>query len=336
MNENKKKLIEKHFKKKKVINILEIEFIKYCKSNIYIRLDYYKKEYLYKLSWINLDLCNDKNVLLFINTELVSLESCEHIIRHMEGKKLENKKLPKKYDDDLVNIKFNFLKSNNELTFYRYLPIEYNYLVDMLIIISKNLPSKLDEIFVRTLALITGQNYKYDYLNTVRFNLMKDNIDSLFQPEIIERGKKYLDAILYLEKIDNHYFAVVKGEENYVVVVKEEEKGKLLLHCSCPCEFYCKHIYAVLKGIKNGFEKKFYKVVFNDENKDLLNRVTNNDFILCIGYFEGRLRLINNFGEIGLLPILDENGNCPWTILEDDENNTLERYMHEVINKNND
>ena len=71
----------------------------------------------------------------------------------------------------------------------------------------------------------------------------------------------------------------------------------MLLHCSCPCEFYCKHIYAVLKGIQNGFEKKFYKVVFNDENKDLLNRVTNNDFILCIGYFEGRLRLINNFGE---------------------------------------
>ena len=149
-------------------------------------------------------------------------------------------------------------------------------------------------------------------------------------------GKMYLDSILYLEKIDNHYFAVVKGEENYVVVVKEEEKGKLLLHCSCPCEFYCKHIYAVLKGIQNGFEKKFYKVVFNDENKDLLNRVTNNDFILCIGYFEDRLRLINNFGEIGLLPILDEHGNCPWTILEYDENNTLERYMQEVINKHND
>ena len=44
-------------------------------------------------------------------------------------------------------------------------------------------------------------------------------------------------------------------------IIKEIEKNKVLLHCSCPCEFYCKHIYAALKAIQNGEEKKFYKVM---------------------------------------------------------------------------
>ena len=83
-----------------------------------------------------------------------------------------------KYDDDIVRIKINtktLILGSNQLEFYRYLPIEYNFLVDVFAILSKNLPSKLDEFFIRTLAIISGQNDRYDYMSPIRFNIKKDD-----------------------------------------------------------------------------------------------------------------------------------------------------------------
>lgn len=334
MNDEKRQVIDNYFKKQKVINILELEFIKYLNTNLYIRLDYYKKDYLYRLTWINLDMCNENNLLNFLNTEIVASEVCEYIIKIVQGKAFNGKKLPKKYDDDIVRLKINtrtLILGSNELEFYRYLPIEYNLLVDVFAILSKNLPSKLDDFFIRTLGLISGQNEKYDYMSPINFNLLKGDISKIIKPHIIERGEAYLDKIKYLEKIEDSYYAVVEGFDYYIVIIKEIEKNKILLHCSCPCEFYCKHIYAVLKAIQEGVTKKFYKVIYNNKDIDLLERLTNNDFILCVGAFEDRLRLINVHGEIGLLPIVNPDGNCPWTILEDDENKNLEKYIEEVI-----
>ncbi len=336
MNDEKREVINKYFKKQKVINILEIEFIKYLNTNLYIRLDYYKKDYIYRLTWINLDMCTENNLLNFLNVEIVPSEVCEYIIKLVQGKAFNSKKLPKKYDDDIVRIKINtktLILGSNQLEFYRYLPIEYNFLVDVFAILSKNLPSKLDEFFIRTLAIISGQNDRYDYMSPIRFNIKKDDISKIIKPHIIERGKDYLNHIKFLEKIDNFYYAVIEGVNPYIVIIKEIEKNKVLLHCSCPCEFYCKHIYAALKAIQNGEEKKFYKVIYNNKDADLLDKLTNNDFILCVGAFEDRLRLINVHGEIGLLPILDDKGNCPWTILEDDEEKNLEKYIEEIIRK---
>lgn len=335
MNDEKREVIDKYFKKQKVINILELEFIKYLNTNLYIRLDYYKKEYIYRLTWINLDVCKEDNLLNFLNVEIISPEICEYIIRLVQGKAFTAKKLPKKYDDDIVRLKINTktLMGFNQLEFYRYLPIEYNFLVDVFVILSKNLPSKLDNFFIRILAKISGQSDKYDYMSPIKFNLLKDDISKIIKPHIIERGKEYIDFIDFVEKIDNSYYAVVRGNYPYVVIIKEIEKNKIIVQCSCPCEFYCKHIYAVLKAIQEGTTKKFYKVIYNDKNSDLYDRLTNNDFILCVGVFEDRLRLINIHGEIGLLPILDEEGNCPWNILEDDEERNLEKYFEEIIRR---
>lgn len=336
MNEEKREIINKHFKKQKVVNILELEFIKYLNTNLYIRLDYYKKDYVYRLTWINLDLCTEHNLLNFLNVEMVASEVCEYIIKIVQNKAFNSKKLPKKYDDDIVKIKLNtksLMPGSNQLEFYRYLPIEYNYLVDVFVILSKNLPSKLDEFFIRVLGAISGQSEKYDYVSTIKFNLKKDDISKIIKPHIIERGKNYIEHIKFIEKIEDSYYAVIEGENSYIIVIREVEKNKLLMQCSCPCDFYCKHIYAALKAIQDGTVKKFYKVIFNNNNTDLLDRLTNNDYILCIGAYEDRLRLINVHGEIGLLPILDDQGNCPWTILDDDEDKNLEKYIEQIIRK---
>ena len=88
----------------------------------------------------------------------------------------------------------------------------------------------------------------------------------------------------------------------------------------------------MLKAIQEKEEKIFYKVVYNEPNKDLIDRMTNGDYILCLGTFDDKLKLLNNIGQIGLLPILDENGKCNWTIIEDIDNH-LQNEIEKIINK---
>ena len=66
-------------------------------------------------------------------------------------------------------------------------------------------------------------------------------------------------------------------------------------NCSCPCEFYCKHIYSVLLSIRNKEEKRFYKIMYKNPDKSLLERVMEFDYFLCLGVVEQNLEIINNY-----------------------------------------
>ena len=48
MIEEKLAKLNKYYKKKRAYNIIEIRFINYMKSNLYIRIDYYPKDLIYK------------------------------------------------------------------------------------------------------------------------------------------------------------------------------------------------------------------------------------------------------------------------------------------------
>lgn len=336
MIEEKLEKLKKFYKKKRAYNIIEIRFINYMKSNLYIRIDYYPKDLIYKLTWLDLNYGDVDSITRFVSTEIMNRESVDYIISLLETTVLPNFPVNKNNKDDIVIIKSNvrsIIPNANVFEFYRYLPTEWSILANILVIVSKNLPSKLDEFFVQMLSSLTGEQYKYDYLNTIKFNITRGNINRIFDPVVIERAKNLTsDNIEFLEKIDNNYYAVCDDKFEYVVIIKEEEKNKVKLHCSCGCEYYCEHIYIVLKTIQEKKEKIFYKVVYNEPNKDLIDRMTNGDYILCLGTFDDKLKLLNNIGQIGLLPILDENGECNWTIIEDIDNH-LQNEIEKIINK---
>lgn len=341
MIEEKLQKIKKYYKKRNAFNILEIQFKNYMKSNLYIRLDYYPKDMIYKITWLDLNYGEVETITKFISTEIMNRESVEYIIKILELNTLTIKPLQKKYKEDIVTIKSNIqgiIPGNNTYEFYRYLPQEWSSLSNILVIISKNLPSKLDEYFVQVLAILTGEQYKYDYLNNIKFNIMKDNIDKIFDPIIVEKAKSIEENnITFLEKFDNTYYAIYNDIYEFVIIIKEEEKNKVVLHCSCGCEYYCEHIYKVLEKIQKKEELPFYKVVYNEPDKDLLDRMTNNEYILCTGIIDNKLKLINNVGQIGYLPLLDENNNCNWTILEDTNDYLkceMEKILNDIINSN--
>lgn len=193
------------------------------------------------------------------------------------------------------------------------------------------LPSILTPFKLEILSIFYGINWRYEYKKSFEFDLLKDNIDDLFEERIVERGKKYLknNKVLFLEKIDNRYFSVVNGssEKKYVVIIEyDEENKKLELFCDCPCEFYCKHIYAVFSCIKEKYENRFFKIMYKNPNVDLYERIMNFDYLLCTGIVENNFEIINSNGKLELMPILDRN----WEVLEDDDDRSLSILLNEI------
>ncbi len=75
--EEKLKLINKYFKKTNLL--LDIEMYNYEGCNIYIRLDYFKKEKVHKISWIDLNLISNKNIKPYLNSEYISIKYLDNI-----------------------------------------------------------------------------------------------------------------------------------------------------------------------------------------------------------------------------------------------------------------
>lgn len=98
-----------------------------------------------------------------------------------------------------------------------------------------------------------------------------------FQHQIIKRGKDYYKAgnVIQVIKNKNTFIAKVKGTDYYEVKITIDKDSKTLsCNCDCPCEFLCKHEYAVLLAIKN---KKYIEKELKEEI--VKNNITLNELI---------------------------------------------------------
>lgn len=86
---------------------------------------------------------------------------------------------------------------------------------------------------------------------------LDSNIDyemNEFEYQIKSRGKDYYNNnhIVSIVRNGNEFIAKVEGSKRYEVRVNYDEDDEILYYdCTCPCEFPCKHEYAVLLAIKN-------------------------------------------------------------------------------------
>ena len=74
--------------------------------------------------------------------------------------------------------------------------------------------------------------------------------------------------------------------------------------------------------------------MYKNPDKSLLERVMEFDYFLCLGVVEQNLEIINNYGEIELVPILDFKGRCNWTVLEDTEDEKLTKEIKYFLDNN--
>ena len=58
------------------------------------------------------------------------------------------------------------------------------------------------------------------------------------------------------------------------------------------------------------------------------------EYFLCLGVVEQNLEIINNYGELELVPILDVNNKDKWEILEDSEEEKLMKQVKYLLDNN--
>lgn len=338
-NKEKINLIKKFYKKEKAY--IELSLINYEGYNIYITLNYNKKNDSYKLRWFDLSEMVDLDIDKYMSCSYILNSSIKLIeddfSNFVVSSKYENALIS---DQDVVELKANIkTKVDNEINvkFNKYLPISLGHLLNLIIFLFENMPKHFEKFLWEIMANFTNTTEKYEYKKEFEFNLFEGNIDNLFRYQIVQRGEKYYEEerIIFLEKIDDRYFAVVDGSEDYVVIIKyNEEQEMMQVYCSCPCEFYCKHICAVILAIRNKKFNRFYKIMYKNPNKNMLERIMEFEYSLCLGILEQNFEIINNYGQIELIPILDINGEYNWEVLEDSDNEQLMKEIKYFFDNN--
>lgn len=336
-NNEKISLIKKYYKKNPIL--LELCLFNYEEFNLYICISLINKSNCYRLSWFNLDEINDKNIDKKLSCQYIPQETIEIIkenfLKYYESSKYHDDFLTDEYTVILkANLKTE-VDDNIDVSFKKYLPHEVSHLMKLIVFIFKNMPKKYEELLFEILAGITNTIERYEYKKEFDFDLFNGDIDKLFNYQICQRGKKYYDEskVKFLEKINDRYFATVEGTVKYLTIIKyNEEEKKMQVYCSCPCEFYCKHMYAVILSIRNKKFCNFYKITYKNPNESFYERIMDFEYLLCTGIVEQYLEIINNYGEFELVPIINNNGNCNWQVLEDSKNEELTKQIKKLIN----
>lgn len=332
MNEAEIKVnaIRKYFKKSNLI--LEIFLLDYETFNIYIRIDYIKKLNIYKLRWFNLEVLDLNKIEKYMGSEYINSNTLDYILSILDGKNNNYHEASEK-NAVIFNCYFG---DGYHYQFSRFIPKQLSFLSDIFSIIFSNLPRKLEDFLYELHAEIMVTKSRYEYQDEFIFDLYKDELSSIFNNQVVERGKRYYreNKVEFLEKIDDKYYSVVSGTEKYLCVIKYDENiNKMQVYCTCPCEFYCKHTYAVIRAIRDNKFKKFYKILYINNNDNLVGNAINSKYILCSGLEDEYLEIINKYGEIELVPIFDSKDKFNFKILEDDEKGTLAKEIKKVSNK---
>jgi len=300
---------------------------------IYIRIDYYKKFKGYRLTWFDLEYIDINNIDKYISSECIldrTIDSFNEIIYSLNIDENDYK-----YEDSKgrVTININSVKKY-KISFYKFLPVKLGNLSTLIYTIFNTLPRRLETFLFELHAELTNTTVRYEYKQEFKFDLFNDDLNNIFDKQIISRGEKYHDEgrVSFLEKLGDKYYAVVDGKEAYVVIIKYDEENKTTqVYCSCPCEFFCKHIYAVIEAIRNKEFKLFYKISYVKPNTDLFERIMNFGYTLCLTIIDDNFLIVGHNGNLELVPILDEDGNNNWRVFEEDKNETISKKIEELL-----
>lgn len=330
----KKELVDKYLKTKKMIKIFDIYFENIDNVSMYIFLTYQLKSKTYRVSWIDLTAMENKNVADWFNSNLLFPEQADKFKNIIAT----NGNCEEFIDKDNIDSKVimnsyitNYNPKVRTFEFKRYIPRCWAFLRDAILILFKDLPGNCFSFYQIMMEKLVKPEKNFIFY----YDGKQNDLDRLFDDNMKESGKilKENGFISYLEKAKDVYYGVVGIEKKYLVEITENKNVKeMQLFCSCGCQDFCQHIYAVLLAIRNKKENRFYKITYKDENVPLLERVENFNYYLCLGIEKDSFVVIsrNNIIE---LPILNKDKEMNWEIIEDDDKKSLEKdlaiYMKE-------
>ena len=323
--------INKHLAKKGHELVMSIFLGDYNNHEIYIRFDYLPKLSVYKVVWVDMKFIDLKNIDAYINQQIVTKYIAMQIVEHIL--EIENDS-DYRIDDDIKGDRVEILLYKNggikEFIFDRFLPLDWSFLIDPIALVFSYLPRSMEVFLNEIFAIYDGTSEKYNAMKPIKFDLINGDDDKVFKPQVILGGTKYYesDRVEFLEKIDNHYLAIVEGMVPYLVNIREDEDGYAFLWCNCKNTGYCKHIYAALLAIRDKKFKPFFKVGYIGKDETLLEKVMAGKFFLCFGIEGDQLLLITAESIVFKADIM-VNGKKVFEVIEDDDDCTLSKALEE-------
>ncbi len=321
--------INKHLMKKGHELVMSIFLSDYNNHDIYIRFDYLPKLSVYKIVWVDLKFIDIKNIDAYINQQIVTKYIAMNLVESLLSLKKESSyEISKDIKGDRVEVLFYNEGKVTEFVFDRFLPLDWAFLIDPLALVFSYLPRSMEVFLNEIFGYFDGTSEKYNSLKPVKFDLIDGDDDKMFKPQIILSGTKYYedDRVEFLEKIDDHYLAIVEGSIPYLVNIRDDNDGYVFMWCSCKTNGYCKHIYATILAIRDKKFKPFYKVVYKGKDETLLEKVMASKFFLCFGIEGDQLLLITAESMIFKADIMVD-GKKVFEVIEDDDDLSLSKAL---------
>lgn len=191
---DKKKLIDKYYKKNKMEPIFSIFLENIDKIDMYIVLTYQIKDKTFRVNWCDLNIMENKNVGTWLNSNYIfpnKVDEFKNIIA-LNGNTVDF------IDSDKIasNVTITSFITNYEtnrkvFNFKRYLPPCWKFLSSALLIIFDNMPRVCFSFYQIMMEKIVTPEPNYLF----NFDLKNDDINRLFESNIIER-ENYIIKII--------------------------------------------------------------------------------------------------------------------------------------------
>ena len=322
------KAIDKYLKKLGYNKYLTMFLYGYNNNHIYVSFNYVEKIKAYRMVWFDLNYIDLKHLDRYISEQIMTSFAANKLVEGIVGLKI---KPGNEFKDDILGDRViikNYLKDGEEYAFDRFLPKKWAALIDPIILVFSYLPRSMELFLNEMFAKFDNTEEIYNTRKAIKFNLNKDKFEKFFGDMEKDKGTKlYANSkVLFLEKLEDKYLAIVEDVEPVLVVVHAINDDFTILWCSCPGKKYCSHIFATLLAIKNRSFNNFYKVRYKGDNFSLLDRVRDGLFYFCFGIKDDSLLLISDNGGIMASPIV-ENGKCMFEVIEDDDECSLSKYL---------
>ena len=289
-------MIVKYLKKEKEKVILDLIIKDYNKANFYIALVFNSKIEKFKVLFIPIDVVSN-SIEEYVCYQFINVNLVNYILEVLHNDK-------ERYKDDTIRNKLNpnissyYIEINTYIgkdsyTFKttKYLPKEWVFFYEVLLILFEHVPRVMNELCCEILAVLDDRKDIILYQKSLEFNLFYGDIKKEF-------GCFELLSVEYLEKVNNLYFAIIDEE----LVIAQYDSGSTVLNLYCTNDDCSKYFYSFLWAVRTNVNKEFYKLMVVDDIKDFDKKHATIKYYLCYGVKNKCFKIIEG-SDKGLLPI---------------------------------
>lgn len=325
--EKKIELIYEYLDSKDEKLAFELIIKDYNASSFYIAIVFCSRIEKFKVLYIPLDVVENANIDYYVCYQFINIQYVNYLLQNINNAKDEynsvekRNKLSKNLTNFYIQITVNVADETHVFKTTKYIPKEWLFLFDPLVILFEHTPNIMGELCHEILSVLTNSVDPIDYKASVNFDLFEDDYSLMFSDNQIKKGNEYYEKnrVKFLEKVEGKYFAIVK--DHIVIIEYNKDKKILNAYCDCSCHSHGRHIYSVIRAIREDKINKFYKLMVVKDKKEFDNDKPSAVYYLCYGLDNDFFKVIKS-SEEELLPIdLYKEGKIK--IIEDKDNKLL-------------